>query len=704
MILGTAAYMSPEQAKGRPADKRSDVWSFGCVLYEMLSGRRAFAADDVSDTLAMVLRGEPDWSVLPADVPASVVALLRRCLTRDRKQRVADFSTVRFVLDEQEGLAAATEAARRDRRRPNWQRPLPMTAAAALGGAALVAAFLSLARGDAAPDATPLRFTIELPGGEELPLGAGLPRPIAIARDGHRIAYVARRSTGYRIYLRHSDDVDGSPVAGTEGGIGPILSPDGEWLAFASGGSLRKVPVAGGTPQAIAPVPNLLEGTWSDDGTLVFTEWQRGLMRVSANGGAPEALTRFDEGQTGIAHVTPYALPGGKAVAFTVLQVGRPPTLELVRLATGERTPLLEGADPHYLSSGHLLFTRAGKLYAAPFDLARLQLAGPDMPFAESITVASVQDRGLLAASLDGTLAYVPAMSNVSRLVAVNSSGEARPVDNLPQTFNHPRVSPDGTRLVLTVASEGGGNELWVYDLQRDTRQRLGESGPVTRPVTRPVWSPDGSITFSREYRLHSMRADGSGAPKILLAPDDSANAVFPLAWSRDGLTLVYSQTAPATNRDVFTLSADGQPRPFLQTPHDERSASLSPDGRWMVYAALEPGREEEVYLQRFPGPGDRLIVSVGGGREPVWSPSGTELFYRSIDGRRMMSVTVQNQPVAIGRPRMLFQGDYRTGMFYANYDVHPKTGEFLMLAVDEPQQPRLTVALNWTRALPVRP
>jgi dipeptidyl aminopeptidase/acylaminoacyl peptidase len=382
---------------------------------------------------------------------------------------------------------------------------------------------------------------------------------------------------------------------------------------------------------------------------------------------------------------------------FSVSREGQPPVVELADLSTGTRTRLLEGTDPQYLSTGHLVFTRAGRLHAVPFDLARLELTGPAAPVADETSVFVTQDRGAFAASLGGTFAYIAATASTSRLVLVDRNGGTRPVVDEPHTFDHPRFSPDGARLVVRTAAETGGGELWVYDLARGTRSRLSVSGRLSRPV----WSHDGKrIAFAKNEGIDSIPADDTTPPETLLARD-SSGPVFPLAWSRDGRTLVYSHAKRETNRDVFTLSADGTRTPILVTPRDERSAMLSPDGRWMVYASLEPGREEEVYVQRYPGLGERVLVSAGGGREPVWSPSGGEIFYRSTEGERMLVVPVRTEPtLTVGRPQTLFRGAFQTGLFRANYDVSSTTGEFLMLAVDQPLQPRLTVALNTTPSL----
>jgi Tol biopolymer transport system component len=691
-IVGTAPYMSPEQARGHAVDKRTDIWAFGCVLYEMLTGRAAFARPTVTDTLAAVVEQSPNWAGLPPQTPQVVVRLLRRCLEKDLRRRLRDIADARLDLEDVDGSSV-------DERSSSRAQTLRLIAAACvLVVGTATAAFFSLARGDDVPTPDPVRFSLDLQPGEELPLDAGLPVPVAMSRDGRSIVYVTRRSSGNRMYLRRSDRADASMIAGTEGGSAPFLSPDGQWLGFVSGRSIRRVRVEGGTPENLGPVDTPMSATWCDDGAILFNEWGSGLFRLAADGGTPEPLTSLDEQAEEQLHQSPFCLPGTPAALFSVTRRGRPPAVELVDVPTGRRKYLLEGSSPQYVSSGHLVFVRNGQLLAVPFDLTRQEASGPAVALADEISVTTVQDRGVFAVSLEGALAYVPAVSNLSRLVLVDATGGSRPVVDGQYRFSHPRYSPDGTRLVVGVFSEAGGTELWVHDLERRTRLRLSASGPVSRPI----WSHDGkSITFQQGGSLYSIPADDSAAPEPLLERDASANALFPLAWSRHGPTLVYSRPAPGTNRDVFTLSPGGTPTPFLVTPRDERSAMLSPDGPWMVYAALETGREEEVYVERYPGPGDRVVVSVGGGREPVWSPWDDEIFYRSSDGQRMMMVTVRTEPaLTIGRPENLFQGRFRTGLFWADYDVHPKTREFLMLAVDEPQQPRLTVALNWSSVL----
>ena len=684
IILGTAAYMAPEQARGKAVDKRADVWAFGVVLFEMLTGRRPFHGDDASHVLARVIERDPDWAALPPATPPLVVRLLRRCLEKDVRRRLRDIADAKPDLDDATQFEMAGAAP--TRAHPLW----PTAAAWTLAAVATIVSVWSLTGGAPPPASDPLRFTIAIPPGEEIPMDAGLPPPVAISRDGDLIAYVTRQSSGNRIYLRRHEDVDGRPIAGTEGGNGPFFSADGRWLGFASGGFIRKVPIEGGTPQNIAAASNVLKATWSDDGWIVFHQWSGGLFKVQAAGGAPLELT--DPGDRE-GHQVPHALPGGRSVLFAVSPADAAPFIELVDLSTGTRKRLLEGNNPQYLASGRIAFTRAGRLYTAPFDLTHLELTGPAAPASEEIAVTEVQNRGALAVAENGTIAYVPATSLSGRLVLVDANGDVRSAGEGFDYFRHPRFSPDGNRFVTFVQSESGSNELWVYDLERRTRLRLSAGGAVSRPI----WSSDGkTITFQDNGGIVNTSAEDSGPPTVLLPRD---GLLFPLAWSRDGRTLVFSRPMPQTNRDIWVLPAGGKPTQFLATSRDERSAMLSPDGHWMVYAALEAGREEEVYVLRYPGPGDRAAVSVGGGREPVWSPSGDEIFYRSIDGERMMAVSVRTEPtLTIGQPRTLFQGHYRLGTFWSEYDVSPKTKEFLMVAVDEPTRPRLAVAINWLR------
>jgi eukaryotic-like serine/threonine-protein kinase len=692
-LLGTAAYMSPEQARGQAVDKRSDIWAFGCVLYEMLTGRAAFAGETVSDTLARVLEREPEWERLPASTAPSIRRLLRRCLAKDTKKRLRDIGDVTLELEEppESSPSAGWTANVRTLR-------VALSSCVVFAVVTGVVGIWSLTRVPPTPPSDLVRFTIDLQSDEGLAWDAGQPRPVAISRDGRTIVYGTRRPDGNRIYVRRLDSIESMPIAGTEGGIGPFLSPDGEWIAFASGGFLRRVPIDGGPSVTIVAVQNFMGGSWGPDDTIVYTEWGSGLFKVPARGGTPQPLTSVDAARGELGHLVPHVLPAGNAVLFAVQSRSVAPRLDLVEITTGRRRPLFEGSDPHYVWSGQVVFIRSGSLHAVPFDVGRLEPTGTVTRISDTASIAAFPERGVLAVASDGTLVYQPAGEGPRRLVWIDRKGGSTQAIDGSQRFIHPRLSPDGTRVVVWLPQQAGGSELWIYDLVRRTRLRLSARGQVSRPI----WSHDGKrITFQKDLSLYSMPADDSTGPELVLEPTAPASGLYPLAWSRDGRTLVYSRPARETNRDVFTLKFDGTAAPFLQTPRDERSAMLSPDGQWMVYAALEPGREEEVYVQRYPGPGERVVVSPGGGREPVWSPLGNEIFYRSIDGRRMMAVDVTTEPeLRIGVPRLLFEGDYQTRPFFSNYDVTPDAKQFLMIEESAAPQSRLEVVLHSTDSL----
>ena len=569
-ILGTAAYMSPEQARGQAVDKRTDVWAFGCLLYEMLTAkpRSPFDGPRYARRSCAAATGV---ARLPAETPPFVIRLLKRCLEKDARRRLRDIADARLDLEDVENSSSAT--ATRAPARMLW------TIAAVSAVAAVSVALWSFTRPEEFRRPDPIRFAIDPPPGEELPLDPGLPRPLAISRDGRRIVFVTRGAAGGRIYVRRAYDVDATAIAGTEGGSAPFVSPDGEWLGFAARGFLWKVPIAGGTPQRVASAPNVLGATWSDDDSIVFHSWESGLFRVPSDGGTPQSLTRLERDYDEIGHSTS-ALPGGRIIVFTVTRKSQAPSIELVDLLTSKRTRLFEGTDAHYVSTGQMVFTRGGKLHVIGFDLTRLTPVGTATPFANEVSVAVTQDRGAVAAALNGTLAYIADPDTTSQLVLVDAGGAVRRVVDGPRRFSHPRLSPDGSRAVVRAGSEPDG-ELWVYDLQRNSRTRLTVGGRLGRPG----WSHDGkTITFQKDGgdSIQSIPADDTKPPEIILARDASG-PVFALGWSRDGKTLVFSRASRETSRDVFTLTAGGKPTGFLVTPNDERSAMLSPDGRWMV-------------------------------------------------------------------------------------------------------------------------
>jgi Tol biopolymer transport system component/tRNA A-37 threonylcarbamoyl transferase component Bud32 len=689
VILGTAAYMSPEQARGQAVDKRADIWAFGCVLYEMLTGRAAFAGQTVSDTVARILEGEPDWSRLPERTPAALRRLLRRCLEKDRKHRFRDVGDVRIALED--AVAPAGDRLPDDRG-SLWRRSLPWLVGFAGGvvatGLALMLWTAPTRTGGTAPGEGVVRFTIPLVTGEVFPIDAGVPSIVAISPDGEQIVYASRRPDGDRLYLRRRGDLAPTPLPRTEGAFGPFFSPDGQWIGFASGGALKKMPLTGGGPQVLAPVANFRGASWGADDTIVYSpDWESPLFAVSAQGGEPRPLTSLNRDAEELLHFAPHVLPDGKSALVSVRagrHTDRRVQIDVVDIDTGRRQPLVEGHNPFYLETGHIAFARGDAVFLAAFDLNRRELTGSPLQ-----TLAGVRGEAdaNFAVSRKGTLAYVSSEGGQARrLVRVDREGRSRPLSDDSGAFLHPRISPDGTRIIVQATGE-----FFVYDVARGTRVRLRARG------SRPIWTPDGrSITFQAQGRLYSAPADNSGEAQLVIEPSDGA--MFPLAWSRNGQVLVYSHAVAATGRDLWMLPAGGRPVPYLTTPRDERAAMFSPDGRWVVYAEKETGREEEVYIQPFPQPGGRVVISRGGGVEPVWSPTGREIFYRSVDGRRMLAVDVQTDPtVSVGPERVLFEAPFWLGSSYwSNYDVWPDGNEFLMVTAGDAGPPGVHVVINW--------
>ena len=399
LVMGTAAYMSPEQARGKTVDKRTDIWAFGCVLYEMLSGRAAFARDTFTDTLAAVVEQHPLWTALPSATPSAILRLLRHCLEKDPKRRLRDIADASHELDDASNSSPIARAETTGRVR-TLRAAVAVCAATAVAAAAL--AMWSLARDPGAVPRSAVRFAIQLEPDEDLSADSGLPRPLVISRDGKTLVYVVRRPAGNRVYVRRLADAESTPIAGAEGGIGPFISPDDEWVGFASGGFIKKVPMGGGIPQNIASVSTFLGASWGADDSIVYAEWGSGLFKVSGRGGTPQPLTTVNQEQGEIVHFVPEVLPGGNAALFAVRRRGTP-TVEVVDIATGRRRSLLEGSNPHYVSSGHLVFTRGSMLHAVPFDLARLEAIGAIVPMSDQVRV-DPQDRADFTVAADRDL------------------------------------------------------------------------------------------------------------------------------------------------------------------------------------------------------------------------------------------------------------------------------------------------------------
>ena len=717
VVLGTAAYMAPEQAKGRPVDRRADIWAFGCVLYEMLAGTRAFRGETVTDILAAVIREDPDWSQLPAGTPLRLRDVLRRCLTKDLRQRAQAIGDVRIALEEIEAGDRAPEPVPRASSWTGW------IAAAAAGGAivAAIAVLLALTvTSGSLPPQSVTRFTITLPAGEHL---TELDRPaIALSPDGSLLAYVANgeASATAKTYVRRMDSLESRAVRGTDGASNPFFSPDGQWLGFFAEGKLKKVPVAGGDPQTLADVVNPVGASWSA-GSILVAPYGSPIQRINDAGGALETVARLQP--TEILQSWPDWLPGGQSALFTTSFADGQAAVVVQGPRPTDRHEILRApaAMPRYEATGHLIYLAGGELRAVPFDLQhrRLQTGAPPTPVLKGVYGTQY------SLSRTGTLAYVAgrAPARRTRLAWVGRNGVADPLPVAPAAYNQPRLSPDGSRIAVDIV-QASGMQVWLYDLAQDTFKPFTFEG-VNR---HPIWSPDSKrlVYIAQKNgvaRLMSQPANRSREPEPLTtndAPDEASLLKIPFSISAGGLA-IFVKLLPNRNAEIWSTSAvpasggsqsSGEARRIMEAQTADGGPQLSPDGRWLAYASDESGGRE-VYVRAFPGPGGPWQVSLGGGNEPQWNPRGGELFYRN--GNRMMAVPVDTTAdFSAGKPHELFKGDYdpsHGGYVRANYDVSPDGQRFLMLQpVDagDPPPSQITVVLNWSeelkRLVPVRP
>jgi eukaryotic-like serine/threonine-protein kinase len=679
MILGTAAYMSPEQAKGRAVDKRSDVWAFGAVLYEMFTGRRAFEGDDVSDTLARILMKEPDWAALSDTVPPAVVAVMRRCLQKDRKQRVRDIGDVSLAL---EGAfeSAATPAPRG--RVQVWQQPMAVAALAIVAAISVTLAGWTLRSGTRTDRRPPVRLTVSVPSDDDLDVGASDTPHLALSPDGRVLVYAARRNGVAQLYRRPLDQFSSTPIAGTNGAAMPFFSPDGQWIGFFAGGAMKKVPAGGG--EAITVTSSAVaEASWGADDGIVFSPGTFGatLKRTSAAGGDPSLLTTLDASRGDVTHESPDVLPQGTAVLFYALGSGK----VLARsLPDGAPKELIEGQWPRYVAGGHLAFVRGTSLWAAPFSADRLEVSGPAVRLAEGIL-------GPPVVAGDGTLAYVSGVPSRAQLVWVTRQGHEDAADLDAVDLSDVALSPDGRRAVITRRTGTGFSDLWIGDLTRRSLTRLTTEGGIN---VFPLWTQDSdsvvySSTLGGGRNIFRRPADGSGRPERLTR---SANQQSPWTWSKDGRTLVLNELRQTTGYDLVTVPEHGGAESvLLDGPSSDRTPAVSPDGRWIAYQSTEAGTTQ-VIVRPFPNVKDhRWQVSTDGGAEPKWSPDGRELFYRR--GAAVMRVPIGDDPGA-ARAEKLFEGDYFYSSGSKTWDVAPD-GRFLMKKVLRAEY-SINVVLNW--------
>jgi eukaryotic-like serine/threonine-protein kinase len=732
LILGTAAYMSPEQAKGRVVDKRSDVWAFGCVLFEMITGKRAFDGEDVTDTIAAVVRGEPNWSALAPDVPSQIRLLLKRCLEKDRRARISDIGVARFLMNETldsspvQTTAGVVRAPRR--------RAAGALATGLVFGAAVVAAGWWLSSRSPLPATQPIRFVLAPPAAQPLLL-QGNDRDLVVAPDGSFVVYRSGDALQMQsqLMIRSLNELEPRPLPGTVNARNPFLSSDGRWVGFFVGSELRKVATVGGSPELIASLSGTARGaSWGDDDFIVFaTSDGAGLRRVAARGGEARSLTAPDTAKREM-QVYPHVLPGSKSVLFTSYSGSDflSARVDAVEVVTGKRKTVLEGgADPHY-ASGYLVYATANastdaqsrfraSLRAVRFDASRVEVLGDSATVVEPVTMG-ITGAANYSVSPRGDLVFVPgglatAASQRRNLVWVDRKGRETTIPAPPRSYALGRIDPEGTRIALDIRDQT--NDVWIWDISRQTLTPLNRDPAQDMS---PLWTPDGKRVLFASTRgggnpnLYWQAADGTGAAERLT---NAQRNQFPTSISPDGNTVVlFGAAGPAT--DIFSVDlreSGGPQKPLVSTPAYDFGGEISPDGKWLAYHSNESG-EPQVYVRPFPNVQDRRWpISTTGGTRAAWARSGRELFYLDKDGL-LTVVAVQQTPqgtFSAGAPAKVLNAKYHLGTSVLGldlraYDVSPDGQRFLMIKDDAErsgasQLPSMVVVLDWLKELKAR-
>jgi len=701
-IVGTFQYMSPEQLEGKDLDGRSDIFSLGAVLYEMVTGKRAFDGKSHLSVASAILAKEPAViSALQPSTPPALDHAIRRCLAKDREERWQSTRDLELELKwiaEDSRLNTSTAGAQQHvgARKANALLWSCVTLLAVTAG---VAGWLM----KPVPPRSISHAVITLPPGQRL---AGLDEPaLALSDDGTQLAYVALQENTQQIYLRSMDNPKARAIPGTEGGISPFFSPDGKWLGFFSDQKVKRVSIRDGVVVMLGDATSPHGGSWSTQRMIAFGSLPVGpLQQTPDDAPAPQPLTHLEKGE--VSHRSPQFLPGGKSLLYVAGTSSFNWSSEsqiVAQEGTSGRRNLVSGAvSPRYASSGHLLYAQEGNILAAPFNARRLAITGPAAPLVEGVLQSRVTGAAQYAVSTTGSLVFVSGgmQTDHRKLVWVDRLGKEQAVAAPVRAYLFPRIAPDGKHVAMGITEEG--THIWSYDLARETLTRITFQGNQNLNA---VWSPDGKKLAFRSHLeasdgIYLKRSDGSGELQKLISSD---RAKIPMSWSRDGQTIAFMEINSTTGFDLWILPLnEGKPRLFLQTPFNESAPRFSPDGRWLTYVSNESGRYE-IYVLAYPGPGGKLQISTNGGTEPVWNPNGRELFYRS--GNKMMVVDVASQTsFSAGKPRILFEGRFLpTPATSPNYDVSPDGQRFLMVKAVEPEEQSATqinIVFNWFEEL----
>ncbi len=708
IILGTAAYMSPEQARGKNVDKRADIWAFGCLVYEMLTGQAAFQGEDVTEILAAVVKGGANLDLLAANIHPRIREVITRCLQKDLKRRYSTITDARYEIEQAladpNGLFVQQAAAVKPRKRLRFGLPW----------VAVTAILCVLAGGVAVWKLRPseprqvIRFDYDVPDGQQF-YDLTWQSNLAVSPDGKKFVYTTTKG----LYLRAVDELTAKLIAGTEGNISqPFFSPDGKWIGYitVSDKQLKKISINGGAPVTLCSVSAamMLGASWSADNTIVYGQVPGDIMRVSANGGTPETLIKRKSG----ASVYPHILPDGKSVLYTDSSSQTQTRVMVKPLKSGEPRELFAGVAVGYLPTGHIVFglPNSNSLFAIPFDLDTMEVKGGPVPIVEGVMGHGMQ----CAVSDSGTLVYIPGTSGGATagqltLVWVDRNGKEEPLTIPAGVYDNPRISPDGKRVALSVGPTET-QDVWVWDFGLKTLTRLtfdkGQDGF-------PVWTPDGKrIAFHTHQKngrgsIYWKAADGTGEDEAV--GSFPGIEIFPCSWSGDGRTLLVTAGFAGTAIDIGAQPVEGDKkyRPLLKEAYAEAQPHISRDGRWIAYASDESG-QNQVYVRPFPELNKgRWQVSANGGESPLWSPNGRELFYRNGDA--VMVVPVKTEPVfSHEAAKILFRGTYDSSWPFDAWDIHPDGKRFLMIKEPAVQSTatgllRINIVLNWFEELKQR-
>ncbi|MCI0554592.1 MAG: protein kinase, partial [Anaerolineae bacterium] len=694
MTLGTAAYMSPEQARGEVVDHRTDIWSLGVVLYEMISGRLPFRGEYESAMMYSILNEEPEpLTSLRSNVPMDLERVVAKMLAKNpaaRYQHVdelpVDLKSIDLSATGASRISTATVTRQTEKQTAFWLRAIPWSIAVLMTAALIT--ILVLQRPSLAPVK---RSSINLPESAPIapvgsaPLGVGHPA-LALSPDGANLVYVADLAGKTQLYWRHMDQFEAVPIPGTEGAYNPFFSPDGQWIGFFAGNEMKKVSILGGEPVLLCEVINSFGASWGTDDRIIFSHREGNILSwISASGGAPHILTEKYPNS-----LWPEILPGGKAVLVSsFVDAG----ISMILLdSDGKRKLLDRGHNPKYTSTGHLVYTQGGGLEAVTFDLDNLKVTGSPVPVLDNVRIET-SSATQYAISNDGALVYLPGVfQGKSILIWLDRKGHAEQLQFPAEAYGAYQLSPDGKRLAIGI--QNAKQDVWSFDLLRGSRSRLTIDGNNVFPV----WTPDGrSVTFSSDragaYNIFMQAADGSGEIKQLTK---SETYQYTSSWSPDGKLLALNEQGQTD--DIYLLSTNGESKwqPFATSRFNEWGPAFSPDGRLLAYTADEQA-QSDVYVQPYPQTGEKWRISTEGGKEPVWSRSSPELFYRN--GRKWMIVSYNtNSQFSFDLPKVLFEGDYIRILAGRSYDVSPDGQRFLLLkSSEEPsRQTQLNVVTNW--------